>query len=169
MADKLIFRVHALRRMFEPGIAVDEVRAALDTGETIEQYLEDTPYPSRLVLGRRHAASARCSGGERGARGVDCHRRLQARPDVVGGGLPKEKNVKCAICKAGETRPGKTALTLERGSMVLVYRGVPAEMFTNCGEAYVGEEASARILIAAEEAGAAGVQVDVREFVATPA
>ena len=48
---KLVFRVHAIRRMFERGISSEEVRHVLDTGTTIESYPEDSPYPSRLVLG----------------------------------------------------------------------------------------------------------------------
>lgn len=39
--------------MFERGIGVDDVRKVLATGETIEGYPDDTPYPSRLVLGWR--------------------------------------------------------------------------------------------------------------------
>lgn len=50
-APGLIFRVHAVQRMFERGVTVNDVRAALTTGETIEDYPHDTPYPSRLVLG----------------------------------------------------------------------------------------------------------------------
>ena len=49
----LVFRVHALRRMARRGISVDEVREALRSGEIIEAYPDDTPYPSRLVLGWR--------------------------------------------------------------------------------------------------------------------
>jgi len=48
-----IFRVHALQRMFERKISLEEVIEALETGETIESYPEDYPYPSRLVLGWR--------------------------------------------------------------------------------------------------------------------
>jgi predicted nuclease with RNAse H fold len=48
----LVFRVHALRRMARRGISVDEVREALGSGEIIETYPDDMPYPSRLVLGR---------------------------------------------------------------------------------------------------------------------
>jgi hypothetical protein len=47
----LVFRVHAVRRMAERGITVDEVRTVLTQGKTIEDYPGDTPYPSRLVLG----------------------------------------------------------------------------------------------------------------------
>jgi hypothetical protein len=51
MAAKLIFRVHAIQRMFERQISVEDVRHVLAAGETIEDYPDDTPYPSRLVLG----------------------------------------------------------------------------------------------------------------------
>jgi hypothetical protein len=48
---KLTFRVHALRRMFSRGITAAEVRNVIEQGETIERYPQDTPYPSRLLLG----------------------------------------------------------------------------------------------------------------------
>ena len=50
--EKLIFRAHALGRMFERRISADDVRNVLKSGSTIEEYPDDTPYPSRLVLGR---------------------------------------------------------------------------------------------------------------------
>lgn len=49
------FTDHARREMETESfgvIRVDEVLQALDTGEIIEQYPEDWPYPSCLVLGR---------------------------------------------------------------------------------------------------------------------
>jgi hypothetical protein len=50
MPARVIFRVHALRRMFERNIGVDEIVEAIEAGETIESYPEDTPCPSRLIL-----------------------------------------------------------------------------------------------------------------------
>jgi hypothetical protein len=50
--ERLIFRVHAIQRMFQRRVTVEDVRQILATGETIENYPDDTPYPSRLVLGR---------------------------------------------------------------------------------------------------------------------
>lgn len=47
----LIFRVHAIRRMFERKISVDDVRRVIDDGEIIEDYPDDSPFPSRLMLG----------------------------------------------------------------------------------------------------------------------
>jgi hypothetical protein len=49
--QSLVFRVHAIQRMFERAITEEDVRQALATGKTIETYPEDQPYPSRLVLG----------------------------------------------------------------------------------------------------------------------
>lgn len=51
MNDRLIFRKHAVQRMFQRGISVEDVRSALVTGKTIIDYPDDQPYPSRLMLG----------------------------------------------------------------------------------------------------------------------
>lgn len=48
---KYIFRVHAVRRMFQRGIDENEIGDILEKGETIEEYPDDVPFPSRLVLG----------------------------------------------------------------------------------------------------------------------
>ncbi len=48
---RLVFRVHAIKRMFERRIGADDVGAVLATGAVIEDYPDDFPYPSRLVLG----------------------------------------------------------------------------------------------------------------------
>jgi hypothetical protein len=48
---KLIFRIHAIQRMFERQISPEDVRSVVESGETIQEYPDDTPYPSRLVLG----------------------------------------------------------------------------------------------------------------------
>ena len=48
---KIIFRGHAVRRMFERGLSVEDVCAVLADGESIADYADDAPYPSRLKLG----------------------------------------------------------------------------------------------------------------------
>lgn len=50
-SKRLIFRLHAVQRMFQRSITEKEVRHVLETGIIIEDYPDDTPYPSRLVLG----------------------------------------------------------------------------------------------------------------------
>jgi len=48
---QLVFRLHAVQRMFQRNITIDEVKHILKTGTTIEDYIDDIPYASRLVLG----------------------------------------------------------------------------------------------------------------------
>jgi hypothetical protein len=43
---------------------------------------------------------------------------------------------------------------------------VPALICDNCGEEYVDEETTSRLLAIAEEAVRAGVHVDVRDYIA---
>jgi hypothetical protein len=49
--SRFVYRVHALQRMFERQIERSVVESVIQSGTTIESYPEDTPYPSRLVLG----------------------------------------------------------------------------------------------------------------------
>jgi YgiT-type zinc finger domain-containing protein len=72
----------------------------------------------------------------------------------------------CVICKHGETQPGRTTVTLTRGNTTVVFRDVPALICDNCGEEYVDEETTSRLLAIAEEAVRAGVHVDVRDYIA---
>jgi len=51
--NKLVFRVHAIQKMFERTISEEDVRAVILSGEVIREYPDDTPYPSRLMLGWR--------------------------------------------------------------------------------------------------------------------
>ena len=51
MSRPVVFRVHALQRMFEREIGVSDVMDILETGDIIARYDRDRPYPSRLVLG----------------------------------------------------------------------------------------------------------------------
>ena len=48
---KVIYRFHAVRRMFERRITELEILEVLKRGKTIEDYPADLPYPSRLILG----------------------------------------------------------------------------------------------------------------------
>ena len=48
---RIIYRVHAVQRMFERKVSNKRVREALETGETIEDYSSEMPEPSYLLLG----------------------------------------------------------------------------------------------------------------------
>jgi hypothetical protein len=49
---------HALQRLFQRGISTDDVKRVLTTGEIIEQYPSDYPFPSCLALGNTEAGNA---------------------------------------------------------------------------------------------------------------
>lgn len=72
--------------------------------------------------------------------------------------------MKCAICRHGDTAPGFATFTLTNESTTLVFREVPAEICTNCGEEYVNSEVAGRLYQIADEATRAGVQIDVRKY-----
>jgi YgiT-type zinc finger domain-containing protein len=72
--------------------------------------------------------------------------------------------MKCIVCNHGDTRPGTTTVTFHRDGQTIVVNEVPAEVCENCGEAYVDENASERVLEIAAEARKAQAQVLVRDF-----
>lgn len=71
----------------------------------------------------------------------------------------------CVVCKHGELCAGAATVTVERGASLVVFRAVPARVCETCGEEYVDEDITERLLAAADEAVRSGVQVDVREYV----
>ena len=48
---KILFRAHAVQRMFEREISPAKVRKALEAGDVIEDYSAEMPEPSRLIMG----------------------------------------------------------------------------------------------------------------------
>ncbi|MBI4730492.1 MAG: type II toxin-antitoxin system MqsA family antitoxin [Acidobacteria bacterium] len=74
--------------------------------------------------------------------------------------------MECVICQHGETAPGETTITLERGPTTLVIKGVPAEVCGNCGEAYVDEVVTEALLAEVERAASQGVGVEIRRYAA---
>ena len=57
-------------------------------------------------------------------------------------------------------------VTLEREQITVVFKGVPASVCDNCGEEYVDDATTSRVLTAFEEAVNKGVVVDVRQYTA---
>ena len=49
----LVFRIHAVQRMFERKISEESVKQVLRSGEMIEDYSDEMPRPGGLMLGRR--------------------------------------------------------------------------------------------------------------------
>jgi hypothetical protein len=49
---KIVWQKHALRRMLERGISRKEVKNTLENGEVVEEYPDDTPFASMLLMGK---------------------------------------------------------------------------------------------------------------------
>jgi YgiT-type zinc finger domain-containing protein len=72
--------------------------------------------------------------------------------------------MRCVICRHGETRPGTVTVTLERGEATIVVKSVPAEVCAHCGEEYIDQETTAKVLAEADLAALSGVRVEVRSY-----
>lgn len=74
--------------------------------------------------------------------------------------------MKCVICKTGDMVDGRTTVTLQRGETTVVIKDVPARVCDNCGEYYLSEELSERVLAMAEGAVGKGVEVEILHWAA---
>jgi len=111
------------------GVTVEEVRAALGCGETIESHPEDRPYESCLVLGwvgGRPLHMVVADDEEEAMTIVVTVYRPSA--GLMGRRFSQEEAMKGVICKQGETRPGTSSVILERDGATLVVRNVSAEV-----------------------------------------
>lgn len=74
--------------------------------------------------------------------------------------------MKCVICKHGETQPGKVTVTFHRNDTVVVIKEVPADVCQQCGEYYLDEATTARVLAMAEEAVKHHAEVEILRYAA---
>ena len=74
--------------------------------------------------------------------------------------------MKCAICKHGETQPGRVTVVLERNETTLLFKNVPADICENCGEEYVSSEVNSKLLQMANEAAKKGVDLEMLRYAA---
>ena len=74
--------------------------------------------------------------------------------------------MKCAICGLADTRQGTATVTLEREGSTVVLKQVPALVCPNCGEEYISDSVSQRLMAIAEEVVHRGKTLDVREYMA---
>jgi YgiT-type zinc finger domain-containing protein len=63
-------------------------------------------------------------------------------------------------------KPGDTTVTLQRGETTIILKGVPADVCENCGEYYLSEDVTARVLDRAEEAVKSGAEVEILRYAA---
>jgi YgiT-type zinc finger domain-containing protein len=74
--------------------------------------------------------------------------------------------MKCTICRQGETRFGFVTVPLTRGEATVIIKNVPADVCDNCGEYYLTESVSAKMLTQAEAAAAGHVEGGIIRYAA---
>ncbi len=74
--------------------------------------------------------------------------------------------MKCVICKTGQTGSGQVTVTLQREGVTLLIKDVPAEICDNCGEYYLNEAVTERVMEQAEMAVAKNVELEILRFAA---
>jgi YgiT-type zinc finger domain-containing protein len=77
--------------------------------------------------------------------------------------------MKCVICKNGETEPGFTTVTLDKDGSTLIVKNVPAEICENCGEYYLEQEVTGRVLTLSKQAREEGAELKVLRYSQEPA
>jgi YgiT-type zinc finger domain-containing protein len=70
------------------------------------------------------------------------------------------------MCRHDTTQPGKVTVTLHRDETVVVIKDVPADVCQQCGEYYLDEVTTGRIMAMAEEAVKHNVEVEVLRYAA---
>jgi YgiT-type zinc finger domain-containing protein len=78
----------------------------------------------------------------------------------------KEVEMKCVICKNGETKPGLMTINLNRGDAIVIIKHVPAKICENCGEYYLDEATTDRVLTQAEDAVKKGAELEILRYAA---
>ncbi len=68
------------------------------------------------------------------------------------------------MCKNGETKPGKSVITLTQGKLVFVFKNVPAQICHDCSEEYINEDITTLLLQIANESFKKGVAFDMRDW-----
>ena len=74
--------------------------------------------------------------------------------------------MKCFFCKVGNTKPGFVTVTMQRSNSTIIFKGVPAEVCENCGEYFLSEEITEKLLDRAEEAVTKGAEVEIIKYAA---
>ncbi|HEY6083643.1 MAG TPA: type II toxin-antitoxin system MqsA family antitoxin [Chitinophagaceae bacterium] len=69
--------------------------------------------------------------------------------------------MKCALCKIGTTEKGTVTVTLEKDGAIVLIKGVPAEVCTNCGHYYLSEETARAVMQTGNDAIGKGAELEV--------
>ena len=88
---------------------------------------------------------------------------------IVLSNYPVNDERRCFLCKNDALRPGVTDTSLTRGDVAMVVKGVPAQVCTNCGEAYLDRTVYEQLRAEFKADETAGVEFMARRYAATQA
>jgi len=74
--------------------------------------------------------------------------------------------MKCVICKHGHALHGKTTVVLTKDKLSVIIREVPADICENCGEYYLDDETTKKVLQIANQALETNVELEICDFAA---
>jgi YgiT-type zinc finger domain-containing protein len=74
--------------------------------------------------------------------------------------------MQCIYCKQGETQPGTVTVTLQRAGTTIIVKEVPAIVCENCGEYFLDEHVTRKLLRRAEQAVSSGAEVEILRYAA---
>ncbi|MCX7113716.1 MAG: type II toxin-antitoxin system MqsA family antitoxin [Proteobacteria bacterium] len=74
--------------------------------------------------------------------------------------------MKCVICKTGDIHPGLTVVNLNREGSTVIIKNVPADVCDNCGEYYLSEDMTKKVLEIGEGAFNKGAEIEVLRWAA---
>jgi YgiT-type zinc finger domain-containing protein len=75
----------------------------------------------------------------------------------------------CVICKTGELRRGVTTDATQVGTVTIIVKGIPAEVCTQCGEAYYDGPTVDRLHALQRDAIRRGVTLEMIDYEAVAA
>lgn len=125
--------------------------------------------------------AAREVGAEVVIRRYDADKPVRGRPRAVNGSVDGGSQAivlsnylvnderSCFLCKNDALKPGVTDTSLTRGEVVMVVKGVPAQVCTNCGEAYLERAVYERLKAEFKADARAGVEFIARKYAAAQA
>lgn len=112
------------------------------------------------VVIRRYDADKSVRQGARAANGKSDG----SSQAIVLSDYPVSDERHCFLCKNDALRPGVTDTSLTRGEVAMVVKGVPAQVCTNCGEAYLDRAVYERLKVEFKAAETAGVEFMTRRY-----
>lgn len=72
--------------------------------------------------------------------------------------------MRCIACKNGQTERGLATVSIDKGTIVVVVRDVPAHVCTTCGEEYLETDTVKAIEAIVEHAQSSGIDFSVQHF-----